>query len=356
VLANELIEYIIKNNKITIILEALNCHSIKDFTKEYRAGLPNHHSKTAISVNKETTKIQIYQSDSNVVRGNIITLCQNILNISFPEANKFLHKLLGLEYKFTTKKNKEKTEEDPLEIFKKVKSSRQHCNVNDMELIDENLLKDYIPYNHIDWIREGIMCWTSDVFKIGYSNEKKRIIIPHRLWSGGENDFVGIIGRTTIKEWEMLDIPKYFPLKSYSKSLNLYGLQENYQHIQEANYVNVVESEKSVLKRHSKNDKTLCAVCGHEIYDEQVKILIGLDVDIIIQMDQGIPLNHIRYLCEKFYNIRNVYYVFDRWDLLNSKESPADKENKVYNFLWKYKVKYDENEHKEYLKWINEKR
>jgi len=349
---NELIKYIIDNDKIVEILESLKCHDIKEHTKEYRCGLPNHHNKNTIVVNKETGKIKVYQSDGIVVRGDIATLCMTILNISFPESNKYLHKLFGLEYKYTSKKSKEKEIiNDPLEIFKKVKSNKIQFDVNEIEIFDENALKDYMPYPHIDWIREGIMQWTCEEFKIGYSNEKRRIIIPHRWWCGSENDYVGIIGRTTIKEWDMLDIPKYFPLKSYPKSCNLYGLQENYKYIQEADYINVFESEKSVLKRHSRNDKTGCAVCSHEISSEQVKILISLDVDIVIQMDEGIPINHIRHLCEKFYNIRNVYYVFDKWDLLESKESPADKQNKIYEFLWKYKVKYDEKEHREYLKW-----
>jgi len=347
--ANELIQYILDNDKTVYILENLGCHHLKEYSKEYRCGLPSHSSKDAISVKKETLKTKIYQSDSNIIRGNIFTLCMNIKNISFSDSNRYVHNLFGLEYKFNHKKKDDMQFNDPLEIFKKVKSKRHSYDLNP-EIYSDEMLKEYVPYPHIDWIREGIMPWTCEKFKIGYSNQKKRIIIPERYWCGSENDYLGIMGRTIVKEYSMLDIPKYLAIKPYPRSINLYGLQENYQHIQEYGYVNVCESQKGVLKRHSKNDPTFCALGCHDISNEQIKILIGLDVDIIIQVDKDISIQHIRSICENFYSIRNVYYIFDKWDLLQSKESPTDVNNKIYKFLWKYKTKYDEKEHKLYLK------
>jgi DNA primase len=170
------------------------------------------------------------------------------------------------------------------------------------------------------------------------------------LWCGGRNDYVGIIGRTTIAEYSMLDIPKYFPLKAYPKGMNLYGLNENYKYIQEQNMIRVAEAEKSVLKRHSRNDRTCVAACSHDLSDEQVRILISLNIDITIAWDKDVSLQHIRATCNKFYGIRNVYYMYDKWDILGKKDSPADLPNKLYNFMFKYKIKYDEKEHREYLK------
>lgn len=354
--ANELIQYIIDNEKIIPILEDLGCHHIKEYTKEYRSGLPSHSSKDNISIKKETLKIKIYQSDSNIVRGNIFTLCQNIKNISFPEANRYIHNLFGLEYKFEITKQNKTDIKDPLEIFKKVKKRKNQYDLNDLDVINEDCLSGYIPYPHIEWIREGIMPWTCKEFNIGYSVNRKRIVIPHRYWSGNRNDYVGVIGRTIIKEWDILDIPKYFPLKNFPKTMNIYGLQENYQTIQEAGYVVVYEAEKSVLKRHSRNDGTGVAVCCHDISDEQVKILIGLNVDIIIAFDKGISVEHIRDTCDKFYGIRNIYYIYDKYDLLKEKEAPADAINKIYNYLFKYKILYDEKERKEYIKWLEKQK
>ena len=274
----------------------------------------------------------------------------HILNISFPESNKQIHNLLGLEYKFIKQKESVKTEIDPLRIFKKVKTRNNLFNVNDIELYSDDILRDYVQLPHIDWIRDGIMPWTCEKFNIGYSTEKKRIVIPIRHWCGEENEYLGIIGRTTVPEYSIFDIPKYFPLKPYSKSINIYGLQENYKSIQENQYCIVYEAEKSVLKRHSRKDETGVAIGSHSLSDEQVKILIGLDVSIIIAYDKDIPLNYIRSECERFYQTRNIYYIYDKYDLLKDKDSPADANNKIFNYLLKYKTLYNEKEHNEYLK------
>lgn len=348
--ATELKKYIIDNNEVIKVLENLGCHNIKEYNKDYRCGLPNHNNKTSVSIKKETLSIRVFKSDSSILRGDIFTLCMDIKSVTFPQSIKYIHNILDLKYE-GYKKEATKEKVDPLEIFKKVQRRRNANNVYDIEIHNEEILDEYLPYPHIDWIREGIMPWTCEKFKIGYAPKKKRIVIPHRWWCGSDNEYIGIMGRTTIKEWEMLDIPKYFPLKSYPKSLNLYGLQENYESIQKAGYVNIVEGEKAVLKRHTKGDETFCAICGNDISFQQAKILIGLNVDIIIQLDQGIPLNHIREQAEKFYGIRNVFYVYDKWGILGEKDSPADATNKIYDYLWKYKIKYDEKERNEYIRW-----
>jgi hypothetical protein len=350
--ACELKEYILENEKIEIIIDDLGCHHLKEHSKEYRCGLPSHSNTTSISIKKDTLKTKIYQSESETIRGDIFTLVMHIKDISLPETLKYLHKLFGLEYKIDKKKTKEENKKDPLEIFKKIKRQRYVVNNDELNIYDNEILREYTPMPHIDWIREGIMPWTCEKFKIGYSYDRKRIVIPERYWCGDEGEYLGIMGRTTIKEYKLLDIPKYYPLKKYFKGMNLYGLQENYEGIQRGGCINVFEAQKSVLKRHSRLDETAVAIGSHDITDEQVKILIGLDVDIIIQMDKGVDINHIRSMCDKFYGLRNVYYVFDKYDVLQDKDSPADAQNKIYNFLWKHKIKYDEKERGEYLKWL----
>ena len=82
--------------------------------------------------------------------------------------------------------------------------------------------------------------------------------------------------------------------------------------------------------------------------------MIGLNVDIIVALDKDIPIEEVRNICSKFYGIRNVSYIWDKWNLLSEKDSPADALNKIYQFLIKYKIKFDDKEHKEYLKGLKE--
>jgi DNA primase len=350
--AIELIKYIIDNNLIQAIIDNLGCHSFKEYPTEYRCGHPDHKNKTSIVIKKDTLKIKIFQSDSKVIRGNIITLVMTIKDMTFYETNLYLHKLFNLEYdynKIKSKKKESENDKDPLDIFKKIKRRRNSINTKEIEIYDNSIIEEYEQIPYIDWMKEGILNFTCKRFNIGYSYKHKRIIIPIRYWIGSENDYLGIIGRTTIPNYEILDIPKYYPLKPYPKGINLYGLQENYKTIQEEGEVKVFESEKSVLKRYSRCDGTAVAVGSHNLSDEQVKILIGLNVNITIIYDKGISLQHIRSECERFYKIRNISYVYDKYDLLKDKESPADKSNKIYNYLLKYKIKYDELEHRNYM-------
>lgn len=355
-LADELKQYIIDNDLTIKILEDLNCYSISSNSKEWRCGLPNDHNKNRISIKKDTLKVVIYKSSEAKVYGDIFTLCMDIKNFDFYSANKYLHELFNLEFNLKELNNKKKdNKNNPLSIFTKVKRDRVVVN-DENQIYDEGIISQYEPLPHMSWIREGIMPPTCKVFNIGYSFDRQRIVIPHRYWCGKHNEYLGVVGRTTIEEYEMLDIPKYYPLRKFYKGMNLYGLQENYQEIQKAGCCSVFEAEKSVLKRYSKFDKTGVALCCHDITQEQVRILISLDVEIVIILDKGISLNHIRSICDKFYGIRPVSYVWDKYGLLDDKESPADKNNKIYNYLFRYRVKYDEKERKECLKWVKENR
>ena len=94
----------------------------------------------------------------------------------------------------------------------------------------------------------------------------------------------------------------------------------------------VAESQKSVLKRYSKLDGTVVACESHTLSDEQVAILIGLNVEVCICFDKDVLLQDVLETCERFYNIRKVSFIYDFYDLLDDKESPMDKPNKIYNF------------------------
>lgn len=363
--ASELKEYVISNNLTQKILLDIGCHDIREYGKEWRAALPNKTNKTALAVYKDMLSIAIRTSEGNTY-GDIFTLVMKLKNISFGKANKYIHKLLGLKYSYT-KNNTENSilgadnnNKDPLYLFKKIRRESHvgHMFNKDIPIYDNSILEEYSSLPYIGWIREGIMPNAFERFNIKYSYDKRRIVIPERKWDGDENEYIGVCGRTTIPDYEILGIPKYFKLsKTYPKGFNLYGLNENYQTIQEARITVVMEAPKSVLKRYSRNDGTAVAIGNCEITQEQAKILIGLNVEICICLDEGISLQHIRKMCERFYRIRKVSYMYDRWGLIKqgSKDSPADMHNKIYNFMLKHRTLYTEQEHQLYLQGSEEK-
>lgn len=351
----ELKKYIFQEGKIEFILNEIGCgHIVYHPTKEYYScSNCNGDNKAAINIkNNEYLNCKNYTREKEFdENADLLTLVQynksiNNKNFTFFDTIKYLHKLLGLPLTF--KKQEEKKEVvDPLYIFKKVKSKRKRQNVLDFQVIDESELQDFIPHVHIDFFREGIMPWSVKKFGLAYSYKFKRNVIPLRYWLTGE--LLGFNMRTSVENYDMFDIKKYFITPNYPKQMNLFGLWENKESIQEKGYVVVYEAEKSVLKRDSLNDSTGVAVSGHEISDEQVKILIGLNCEIIIAFDKDIDIDHIRHCCEKFYGIRKISYIWDKYDLLGEKDSPADAQNKIFEFLMQYRVTYDYEEHKKYL-------
>lgn len=349
--AYELKQYIITNDKIKEILEEIGCINIKSYTKEYRCRSPLQDKNKDTSVKKNSLKIKIYSSEGEV-KGDIFTLIMDIKSLSFSKAIKYTHKVLGLKYYGIDTKSEKTEKVDILKVFKKALKKYKDYYDEELKVLNEDITKEYEQIPYIEWVKEGILPTTQQIFGIGYSSKSNRVVIPHRYWCGNENDYVGLIGRTLIKNYDMFDIPKYFPLHKYPKSKNIYGLQENYKGIQEAGYVTVFEAEKSTLKRHSKKDYTGVSLFGHELSLEQAKILISLNVDIIIALDKDISLDFVRGICEMFYGIRNVYYIYDEYGLLGEKESPADKHEKIYKVLFNRKVKYDEKEHEIYLKYL----
>lgn len=341
--------YIYENDKIEYVLNKIGCRHIQyHSTKEFYS-CSNYNGDNISAVN---VKNNPYLNVTNWTRSNefscnadIIDLVQYNKQISFIDAVKYLHEILSLDYKLQIPKS-DIVKTDPLQIFKKVEN-RKWTDVSGISVLSDKILDNYAPLLYIGWFKEGVMPWTAKKYGLAYSYTHKRVIIPMRYWLTGQ--LIGINSRTTVEGYKELGIKKFYITQSYPKSINLFGLYENYNDIIKAGYVVVYESEKSVLKRDSLNDHTGVALSGHTISDEQVRILIGLNVDIIISLDNDIPIEEVRYICNKFYYIRNVYYTFDKDHLLGEKCSVADATNDVFRQIMSNKIKYDSKERKEYI-------
>lgn len=354
---NELKKYIYEENKIEYILEQIGCHNIKlSKQKDYfSAAQPDGDNLQGVNIrNNEYLNYRSFSRNVDYEDGrDLISLIEEIKNISFLEAIKYIHSILGLKFSWEVKKEKKKI--DPNWLFKKIRDKTKYgtINVDDIHVLDEQLLDDYMPLLHIDWVREGIMPWTRDKFGLAYSYKYNRVVIPHRYWATGE--LVGFNMRTMVQNWKDFGIKKYILTNGYNKHLNLYGLYENYEAIQKAGYVVVYEAEKSVLKRDSLNDPTGVALSGHTISSEQATILWGLDVEIIVAMDKDVCLEEVWHICDKLWKGRNVSYIRDVDGILDSKDSPADACNKDFKRLFDNRIKYDSNIHDLYKKSLEKK-
>lgn len=348
---NELKEYIYEQNKIQYILEQIGCHEIRyNNQKEYwSAAHPDGDNPQGVNIrNNQYLNYRSFSRGIDYEDGqDLISLVETIKKLSFIDSVKYIHKILDLPFEFKKRDEKPQKKYDPLNVFKKVlRCNRRVVNVDDIKILEDKLMDDYIPMLHIDWVKEGITERTRNKFKLSYSYRHKRIVVPLRYWATGE--LIGFNQRTTVENYEEFNIKKYFITPTYPKHLNLYGLYENYDAIQKAGYVVVAESEKSVLKRDSLGDSTVVALSGKSISDEQVRILIGLNVEIVIALDNDVDINEMRFICDKFKNIRKVSYIKDFMGVLHHKDAPMDARNKDYQFLFDNRIVYDRNEQRKY--------
>ena len=93
---------------------------------------------------------------------------------------------------------------------------------------------------------------------------------------------------------------------------------------------------------------------GKDIVCSSVSSIVVTTVNAIISLDKDVSLELIRSMCENFYGMR-VSYTYDKYNLLNETDSIADAPKDIFNYLLKYRIKYDSKEHNEYLKWLNDK-
>ena len=351
-----------KDENIVTILDKLGCHKI-NFKKsqrgrEIRFALPQHNNSTSGVVLIENLYCQVYTPGCEY-KGDLIGFVKFLKKIDFSDAIFWVCNVLNIDLDslipmipIVPKINSFGKELLSLVKPKKLYNIREH----EVDLFKiENSYK-YVFGPHIELCREGIGTEVQEKFHIGYDLWSKRILFPHRFWNGKENEFVGIIGRTTNPFYDELGIPKYYPLKSYLKRTNLYGLWENlrertpnnldksmkqiYRTIKDNHYLIIYEAEKSVLKRATWHDFTGVALMGHELQEEQISIINKLDdvYEVIFALDKDIPESKVKEMCNKIKSKRTSYMI-DKNNLLGPTDSPADAKQSVFWSLFYSRVK-----------------
>lgn len=336
--AYDLKEYIKKNEKITTVLEKLGFHSFKNYGKEYRCAKPNDSDSSQVSIQKENLYCKIYQSDENF-KGDIIDLVIYMKDIKFINAIKWLHEAIGVKYEYTNSYKNEDKNDDPLSLMKSIRKKSERYKAKDnfySALVLNNFIEQ--PTRYL-LETQGISVKAQEVFNIHYDPNRQRVLYPY--FDADNNDVLnGIMGRTTIKGYEQLGIPKYYPIKKVSKRIGLFGLQQNRRHINASGQIIIFEAENSVMKAWQMGYKNCVALGHHKLKSDHIRKIMGLNVEeVVIAFDKDISEE---YILEKTVPVANKYfnvsYTIDEYDLLGKKDSPVDKGYKAWNFIYKHRV------------------
>lgn len=347
--AAELKMYIYQNELLENVLENLGCHSIKNHAEYIRCGHEGGTRADSISIrNDPYLNVTDFVRDLNKISStpDIITLVQFEKNLNFKDAVLYLHDILGLKEVDLSKleiadidysesnaqREQQEKEQERQEYQKALKFDLQNYN-NACELMP------------IEWLLSGVIVKsTSKRFEI--RADENFIYIPIKNYKTGE--IIGIKRRTRKKpeEIKLFGIPKYTQTKGYKKSDNVYGLYENLDSIKSAGYCVIFESEKSVIKRNTMMDATGTALQGHIISDQQAEIIASLNLnEVVIAFDKDVTKEEVLFYCDKLLNhgVKKVSYIFDEWNYLEAKDSPADANNKDYRFLFENRLLYSKD-------------
>ena len=322
--SSDLKEYILDNNCIDTILEDLGCGYIAKHSGYYTCSNPDGNNRNAVTVytNENLTVLNYTRNITKDKRtADIFDLIAFYKDCSFPEALKYTHSLLGLDYYAER--------EELCESLQILKMLKEMCIGDDLEdtepvkPIPEVILSYYLPYPNVMFENDGIDYNTQVEWNIGYDPHSNRITIPVRSPIG---DLCGIKGRLFGKSDDYN--PKYLYLEKTVKSKLLYGLYENRESIKNNKYLFITEAEKGVLQLASMGIRNAVSTMGKTISKHQVELITRTGCTPILSYDKDVDEDELRDIADMFMDGISVYAIIDTQGLLDEKESPMDSAEK----------------------------
>lgn len=335
----EIKKYIFEKELIILVLKKIGMHTIHNNGNYISCAYPDgDNPRGCIVYLNEFLNVTSYtrEIDSKFNNPDIIDLinyvCKfNDLHLSINKVKE----ICNIKYNFVSSNIKIKTNYGN-ELFKKHKNNKFEENIT---IYSREILNDYYSRPHINLFYEGILPETIKYFDIKFDIKSNRIIFPH-FNLGNKNEILALVGRTINPFWEELNIPKYLIIegKGYKKRSNLYGLAQNIDNIKKEKKIIIFETEKSVLKAWQYGYKIGVSVGCHSISKEQINILLFLNIEeVIIAFDVDVRVDEIIKIVDMLKYYFKVTVIYDKYSILDNKDSPIDKGQRLFNILYKYR-------------------
>lgn len=304
-------------DSIINILESFEFYQPRILHNEIRCGLYEGSNPTAI-------RIKLIDNDNLFVTDYSRSMYYDIIN--------YIIKSKNADFKNVLNVIKQELDIDnyyDLSINKSVFGGfYNHISKQQSELYTKTYTEDILEQYDIGYNKrfalDNISLQTQKEFDIGYDVISQRITIPIRNQYG---EIIGIKGRAN---WDITeDEPKYLYIIPCPMSITLYGLSQNFSHLQN-NDIYIFESEKSVLQCHSYGMRNAVAIGSNSLSAMQCKLLMQLQPKrIIFMLDKTLDLKNTFTNIERlrtYLTMQDTIIMYWNWhkSVLPDKSSPSD--------------------------------
>lgn len=322
-------EYLIDNIDVVVdILEELEFNDIR-YNKKDRitCALPDGDNYTSVVIYKNTLVTRIHSRNNfDFQVKDFVSLIAYVTKSSLHKSVDYLSDRLGLSDTGISFKRSE--------ALKKMKKLSYKKRENQPVILNEYLIRNKNIQPVEEWVKEGIDEDTQLEFEVFIDEKHKRWSFPLR---DKEGKLIGFNGRTYVKDFEILRIPKYYRSITYPY---LYNIYKALPYIKESDSVIIVEGEKSVMKLWSMGFKNVVALGTHYLCEETQRQLLSLGCsNLIFAFDKGIDIDKIKLQMNTLKSFKNVWVIYDEEDLLGEKDAPVDKGFSVWLSLYARRVK-----------------
>ncbi len=286
----------------------------------------------SFSVRRETNSFYDFSSG---IGGNVFTFVRYYNNCTPKEAADILSQYAGCgdEIKAPRKKLTATV------ICKRFKPKVSRKKTSTISVYPESYMERYEKRDDklAVWESEGISRTSLDRFQVYYDSFSDRLVYPIRNFDG---KIVNIGGRTLDPLWKEKRLRKYTYFSSWGGGMNLiYGLFENMDDIKKKHEIILFEGCKSVFIANTWGIKNCGALLTSHLSDAQMKILAKLGYNVVFALDKEIRVRDDHNI-EKLKRYVNVYYLWDKLDYLDDKDSPVDKGLDVFKALYEQRLRY----------------
>lgn len=293
--------------------------------RTFRFAREEGRNPTSMVLNLDTLSFHCFSTGN---KGNLYTLIMQRKDMNFPNALKWAADYAGLD--------KEEYDIDiqlPFGGFFQGLVKEISEPEFSMKTYNESELDEYKGFYNTMFLKDGISFESQEKFDIGYDALSNRVTIP--IYSL-DNKLIGIMGRYNGKcEKE----ERWLPIIPCSRSLTIYGFNENYRSIEEKGMAVIFESEKSVMQCNSFGCHIALATSGCHISDTQAKHIKSMFIPkIILAYDEGLNEEDVIAEAEKLKMNNQIYknqvgYIYDREHKYlpeGSKASPSDLGKEIF--------------------------